>query len=209
LIGAGAAGLAAARELDDAGYGVAVLEARDRVGGRAWTSYDLAPHAVELGAEFVHGENVVTWSYLERYGLHTSDQLTVLNLHGWLDGRLLGGAAFVGSTGMRLAFGTLEAARAAAPGQTLLDAARAWAAANGLKPTDEDWRVWTSFARQYWAGDPERLGAREFTERGLRPPAPSGEAARHPGRGRGGKRQDRPALRRARVARRPHAPPER
>ena len=164
VIGAGAAGLAAARELHDAGCSVAVLEARDRVGGRAWTSYDLAPHAVELGAEYVHGENVLTWKYLERYGLHTNDQLTVVNLHGWLDGKLVEGAEFAGSTAMRIAFNTLPAAHAASPGQSLLDAARAWAAANDLRPTEQDWRVWTSFARQYWAGDPERLGAKEFTE---------------------------------------------
>jgi monoamine oxidase len=37
VIGAGFAGLAAARRLDAAGRTVAVLEARDRVGGRVWT----------------------------------------------------------------------------------------------------------------------------------------------------------------------------
>ena len=70
IIGAGAAGLAAADELTRAGRSVLVLEARDRVGGRAWTrrvpGLDIP---VELGAEFIHGEAEVTHSYLERAGL--------------------------------------------------------------------------------------------------------------------------------------------
>lgn len=69
VIGAGAAGLAAARALHDSGCQVTVLEARDRVGGRIHTDYDLAPYPIELGAEFVEGENVVTWRYLRRFGL--------------------------------------------------------------------------------------------------------------------------------------------
>jgi len=39
IIGAGAAGLAAARELSGAGKSVAVLEARSRIGGRIWTTH--------------------------------------------------------------------------------------------------------------------------------------------------------------------------
>ena len=38
VVGAGYAGLSAARSLADAGVDVIVLEARSRIGGRAWTS---------------------------------------------------------------------------------------------------------------------------------------------------------------------------
>jgi monoamine oxidase len=56
VIGAGAAGLAAARSLHDADMDVIVLEARDRIGGRIWTVRDAdVPIPIELGAEFVHG----------------------------------------------------------------------------------------------------------------------------------------------------------
>lgn len=56
VIGAGVAGLQAARILHQAGLEVAVLEARDRIGGRVHT-LRLAgwPFPVEAGAEFVHG----------------------------------------------------------------------------------------------------------------------------------------------------------
>jgi monoamine oxidase len=56
VIGAGVAGLAAARTLAEAGRRVALIEARDRVGGRILTVP--AVHGelpVELGAEFIHG----------------------------------------------------------------------------------------------------------------------------------------------------------
>ncbi|HET7583842.1 MAG TPA: NAD(P)/FAD-dependent oxidoreductase [Gemmatimonadaceae bacterium] len=56
VVGAGVAGLAAARALVRAGVDVAVLEARDRIGGRILTQrVPMLPLPVELGAEFVHG----------------------------------------------------------------------------------------------------------------------------------------------------------
>lgn len=56
IIGAGAAGLAAARSLVDSGFDVVVLEARDRIGGRIYTLRDPETHLpIELGAEFIHG----------------------------------------------------------------------------------------------------------------------------------------------------------
>jgi monoamine oxidase len=55
VIGAGVAGLAAASKLAEAGRKVHILEARSRLGGRVMTQHENGlPHAVELGAEFVH-----------------------------------------------------------------------------------------------------------------------------------------------------------
>ena len=57
VIGAGVSGLAAAAELHEAGVRVRVIEARDRVGGRAWSlNVEGLEAAVELGAEFIHGK---------------------------------------------------------------------------------------------------------------------------------------------------------
>lgn len=61
VVGAGAAGLMAARELKRAGKTAVLLEASNRVGGRVITLYDTnAGVPVELGAEFVHGDAVET-----------------------------------------------------------------------------------------------------------------------------------------------------
>lgn len=54
VVGAGVAGLMAARTLVDAGVETVVLEARGRIGGRAWT-VDLGGVPADLGAGSVHG----------------------------------------------------------------------------------------------------------------------------------------------------------
>jgi monoamine oxidase len=65
VLGAGAAGLAAARVLSRAGVSAVVLEARDRIGGRLHTLEDPGlPLPVELGAEFIHGTADVSFALL-------------------------------------------------------------------------------------------------------------------------------------------------
>ncbi|WP_353258621.1 flavin monoamine oxidase family protein [Prochlorothrix hollandica] len=55
IVGAGIAGLAAARQLADRGVAVTVLEGRDRLGGRIWTSQHWPDVPVDLGASWIHG----------------------------------------------------------------------------------------------------------------------------------------------------------
>lgn len=84
IIGAGAAGLMAARELAKAKQKVIVLEARDRIGGRIHTiniqSYSIN---IEAGAEFIHGNLDVTLKLLKEAGIDyhetTGDFWQVLN----------------------------------------------------------------------------------------------------------------------------------
>ena len=54
VIGAGAAGLAAASRLAAAGRSVLLLEARDRVGGRAHTVQARGGEPIDLGCEWLH-----------------------------------------------------------------------------------------------------------------------------------------------------------
>jgi monoamine oxidase len=70
VIGAGAAGLAAARRLSAAGLRLTIVEARDRVGGRIHTLRTPgSPVAIEAGAEFIHGDAEETWSIVRTAGL--------------------------------------------------------------------------------------------------------------------------------------------
>ncbi|MFD8705471.1 flavin monoamine oxidase family protein [Kitasatospora sp. NPDC059648] len=55
VVGAGISGLGAARYLADKGHDVSVLEARDRIGGRIWTSEKWSGTPLDLGASWIHG----------------------------------------------------------------------------------------------------------------------------------------------------------
>lgn len=72
ILGAGIAGLTAARNLAKAGAKVALVEARDRVGGRIFTHHDRSlPVPIELGAEFIHGRPPALWEAIDAAGLET------------------------------------------------------------------------------------------------------------------------------------------
>ena len=68
IVGAGFSGLIAARELESAGIEVQIYEARDRIGGRAWTDERLGGHALEMGATWVHWMQPFVWTEITRYG---------------------------------------------------------------------------------------------------------------------------------------------
>ncbi|MFC7740008.1 flavin monoamine oxidase family protein [Nocardiopsis composta] len=68
IVGAGVAGLIAARELGRSGLRVTVLEARDRLGGRVWTDERLG-RPLEIGGTWVHWVQPHVWAEITRYGL--------------------------------------------------------------------------------------------------------------------------------------------
>ena len=56
-IGGGAAGIAAGRRLHDEGIACLIVEARSRLGGRAWTVADTAGLPLDLGCGWLHSAN--------------------------------------------------------------------------------------------------------------------------------------------------------
>jgi len=61
IIGGGAAGVAAGRRLHDAGIDCLIVEARDRLGGRAWTATH-AGYAIDHGCGWLHSADTNPWS---------------------------------------------------------------------------------------------------------------------------------------------------
>lgn len=62
VVGGGAAGIAAARRLHDAGIGCLLLEARARLGGRAFTVADPSGYGLDLGCGWLHSADRNPWA---------------------------------------------------------------------------------------------------------------------------------------------------
>jgi monoamine oxidase len=86
IIGAGFAGLTAARELRQEGMSVIVLEARDRFGGRTWLDHQLG-RPLEMGGTWVHWTQPYVWAEMKRYGLDTVQSPVPENAYWWAAGQ--------------------------------------------------------------------------------------------------------------------------
>jgi len=62
VVGAGAAGIAAGRALGASGVSFVIVEARDRIGGRAWTVPGRMGGAIDLGCGWLHSADENPWS---------------------------------------------------------------------------------------------------------------------------------------------------
>ncbi|MEX6688285.1 NAD(P)/FAD-dependent oxidoreductase [Danxiaibacter flavus] len=85
IIGAGAAGLLAAKELSSSGFKVIILEAAGYVGGRIKTTTDVSfEHLLEEGAEFVHGKLPLTLQLLKeaKISFHRTKGKMLRNTNG-------------------------------------------------------------------------------------------------------------------------------
>ena len=86
VVGAGFAGLAAARRLRERGKSVAVLEARDRVGGRAWNRTALDGSVVSVGGTWLGKRQDRMFALCREFGLEVYPQHdqgdTVIYLNG-------------------------------------------------------------------------------------------------------------------------------
>ena len=82
VIGAGFAGLTAARELSNSGRRVLILEARERIGGRTWLDERMGVD-LELGGTWVHWTQPHVWAELARYGIGLAPSPEPQNASWW------------------------------------------------------------------------------------------------------------------------------
>lgn len=178
VVGAGAAGLTAAKVLHEAGVSVIVLEARDRIGGRTYTA-EVGPAAVDLGAAWLHGfRGNPMADFAEAHGLsYTPDETDWATLYDEASGE----AGDAGWTLMEDAYDDFESALPRLKrelGDTTVEAARrSWLDEQGLSEREarlaahaiDQWMVELSYAGPiddvglaYFWDEPELRGGDQF-----------------------------------------------
>ena len=173
VVGAGAAGISAARSLQDTGCRVTILEARDRIGGRVQTAYDLAPHPVELGAEYIHGANVVTWDMVRQFNLTTVSDVTKDDFHIYFGDRIHSGddksripSFHLVDTYEDIAIDWVEQGR---PDASVHDVVTKWAELNNADLSPDLQRLVNSRVSAREGGDWARLGVHGMYEQNDNP----------------------------------------
>lgn len=95
VIGAGFAGVTAARELTRAGRSVVIVEARDRIGGRTWTKESEAlGQPIEFGGTWLGYPTSCRFTYgeSERYGIELVESPDAAAFASYVGGRRIEGA---------------------------------------------------------------------------------------------------------------------
>lgn len=87
IIGAGAAGLGAARKLMKEGHSVLIVEAASRVGGRAWTQSESFGVPVDMGCSWISGAKKNRFTKIARKGGYTLVDHTNIDTALFIDGR--------------------------------------------------------------------------------------------------------------------------
>lgn len=159
VVGAGMAGLAAARTLRDAGRPVRVVEARDRIGGRVHTDRGWGV-PLELGASWIHG---TTDNPVLELARRANAQLVATDYYGWAE--LAVDPALPPlhyDSAMWRAF--VERARGGADGASLGAAVRAAAARERLSAIERAELAFylTTEVTDEYAADPDDLSANAF-----------------------------------------------
>ena len=153
IIGAGAAGLMAAKRLSEAGLSVCILEARDRIGGRIHTLTEPGlSMPIEGGAEFIHGNLEVTLDLLKEAKLDkqeiTGEFWTLVNGELTDTNELFKNSELVTTRIKNLKEDTSVA--------NFLDQFFAEEKYSGLR------KSFTSYIEGYYSGEMERISAKAF-----------------------------------------------
>ena len=95
VVGAGFAGVTAARELATGGRSVLLVEARDRIGGRTWYKRSaLGSWDLEMGGNFIDPSQQLVCREVSRYGIDVTRPEPLSLPTGWLvGGRLVEGGS--------------------------------------------------------------------------------------------------------------------